>query len=447
MKSKNWDRGTDRRVLLPPFAAAGGRASLVIPPHQPPARHVLAVVAALCFLLPGASQAALAELEVLEYSRTSPGAPATQGYFYRNHPALVSESEDITPVGDGTGDVLAEYVYLYQDGERVNSERNRGPGVLGPLGPRHSYAKASGYADAGANTLGGYTNLGAFAYVVAGDEGSTAAAYTQAKIEFTFTVDAGESGAVAGDPVAGLRWEFATDGTLSVWGTTHPQVSASAAAANFHGMILRGPTGFCGPFDCPHGAYAASVDLQTAVSLRSRIPDAPGTPTGQVIRDSTWTARNNSTLFGGGTQIAHGGEYNVMLALADGEDDPLGAVVGFHTGGAPLNVDHIDFNATVGETLKLTADLTVAASLAGVGGADADLFGSFATRIFDPLGRGYDVHFMVAPIPVPAGAWLFGSGLLGLAGVACPRPKPQDTAKFRLTKTVLPDQEVQHFHG
>jgi hypothetical protein len=363
-------------------------------------------------LLPGTAHA-LAELEVTEYSRGSPGASATFGYFRLSDPDLVSHTETVTPVLDGTGDVMAGYTYLYRDGVRVNPGHFGGGAVISYPLPGHSYAKASGYADAGANTLGGYTNMGAFAYVLAGDHASTAAATTKTKIQFTFVIGAGSSGAAAGDPATGLRWEFGTDGDLSVWGTTYPQGTLASASGEFQGMILRGPTGLCGPllFDCQRNAYAASVDLSTSIAAQSRTPNSPGDLTGQVTRSRSWDARNNSTLWGGGTLITQGGVYNESVVLAHGENDPLGYVAGIHTGGFPLGLDFIDFDATVGETLKLTAELTAAASLDGVGGANADMFGSFSTRVFDPLGRGYDISFSMAPVPEPQAWGMMAVGL------------------------------------
>ncbi len=398
-------------------------------------RHRLASVAAAAWLWFPATAHPLAELEVTEYSRGSPGATATLGYFDLGDPDLVSDTEDITPVADGSGDVIAEYTYLYRDDARVNAGHLGAGGVIPAPLPGQSFAKASGYADAGASTLGGSTNMGAFAYVTAGEHASTAAAITNTTIEFTFVIGAGDSGATAGDPATGLRWEFDTDGDLSVWGITHPRTTSTSAAGTFHAMILRGPTGLCGPllFDCQRGAYAASVDLSTSLHAQSRTPTSPGDPTGQVTRNRTWVARNNSTLWGGGTLLSQGGEYNELVVLATGEDDLLSDVIGIHTGELPLGLDFIDFDATVGETLKLTADMTAAASLDGVGGADADLFGSFSTRVFDPLGRGYDITFSIAPVPEPGtGALLLaGLGTLGFAARrrrAAPGARPRPAA-------------------
>lgn len=376
----------------------------------------LAAMAAASLLLPGAVHA-FAELEVLEYSRRGPGSDVTYGYFDPTAADLISATEDRTPVGDGSDDIWTYFDYLYQDVDRVNQARIRGPAVgPDPVG-HHSFANASGYADAGANDLGNYNNLGGFAWVIAGDAGSTAVAYSSAKVEFSVLIGPGESGAVAGDPATDLRWEFDTEGSLSVGGLAYPNSTAAAAVQEFHAIILRGPTGMCGPFDCPHGAYAASVDLRTALDARSRTPGDPGDPTGQITRDRAWDARNNSTLFGGGTLIRHGAIYDELRVSTDDEGVYFSDVTLVDTGGSPLDLSFIEFDATVGETLTVEAELNVAASVEGFGDAKADMFGSFSTRIFDPLGRGYEITFSIAPVPEPQ-TWamlLPGLAVLGIA--------------------------------
>lgn len=394
---------------------------LARPAHR---RHVIAVVAWLAALLP-VSARAFATLEVDEWSRGSPGAAvAPHGYFKLDDPTLVSHSKTTVPVGDGTGDVMVEFDYRYSDGHRVNASHFGGGTLLPPLVPQHSFAKASGYADAGTNTLGGYRNLGAFAFVTAGELGSTAAALATASVDFTFVVGPGSSGAAVGAPASGLRWEFSTDGDLSVAGTSYPQSTLSAASGSFHGIVLRGAGATCGPFACPKGAYAASVDLSSSVYANTLVPGKEGDPTGEVRRDRTWRATDNSVLLAGGTVIKEGGEYGHQVLVAHGKDSSLNYVAGLHTGASPLGLDYIDFNATVGETLRLQVQMTAAASLDGVGWADADLFGSFTHRVFDPLGRGYDITFSVAPLPVPEpAAWgMFAAGLVVLWASGRRRP-------------------------
>lgn len=111
-----------------------------------------------------------------------------------------------------------------------------------------------------------------------------------------------------------------------------------------------------------------------------------------------------------------------------GDDDSVDHVSGVHTAGFPLNLGHIDFDATVGETLHLTTQLTAAASIDGIGSADADMFGSYSARIFDPLSRGYDITFSVEPLPVPelpvSAMFAAGLGALALVGARRHRDSP-----------------------
>lgn len=358
----------------------------------------------------------LAEVEVTEFSRESPGAAATHGYFVSESPALVSATEAETPVGDGSGDVLVTFTYLYRDPERVNPLRSGGVVVLPPPDPGHSFAQASGYADAGADELGGYTNLGASAFVLAGEHASTAAAVTDARIQVSLSIEAGVSGAAPGDPVSGLRWEFDTHGNLGVNGRAYPATTFSAASMDFHGILLRGPSGRCGVFACPRGALAAAVTLKTGLSAQSTPPGTPGDPTGRIDRNRSWSASDNRGAFQAGGVFKSGSDQDV-LALPVTENDSLLHGTRVDTAGSPLGLDAIDFDATVGETLSLTVQLTASSSLDGMGDADADLFGSFGMRVFDPLDRGYELVFSVAPVPEPgAQAWILG-GLLGAAGL------------------------------
>jgi hypothetical protein len=216
------------------------------------------LAAAVWLMLPGtASAVSLAELEVTEYSRNSPGASVTFGYFNANDPDRVTSGTTVTPTTDGSGDVFTKYFNRYRDSQRVNAGRMSGIAILGTPAPGHSYAKAFGYADAGVNTQGGYTNMGGYARALAGEHPSTAYALTTTEIQLTWVVGPGASGAAVGDPVTNLRWEFGTDGLLSVRGTTWPEATSSYANVDFGGTIYRGHGGLCGVFDCPTNTPAA----------------------------------------------------------------------------------------------------------------------------------------------------------------------------------------------
>lgn len=374
----------------------------------------LNLLAAVVWLtLPGTvSAGSLAELEVTEYSRSAPGASATFGYFY-DDPDRVTSTTTVTPTTDGSGDVFTKYFNRYRDSQRVNAGRSSGIAILGTPTAAHSYAKAFGYADAGVDLLGGYTNMGGYARALAGAHPSTAYARTTTEILFTWVVGPGASGAAVGDPVTGLRWEFGTDGFLSVRGTTWPESTASYADVDFHATIYRGSGGLCGVFDCPTNTPAADFNYGASLDAQSQAPALPDNYTGRVWRYRDWDASSNTGdggSWGDGPSWGEQGAW-VLAEASHSEGAVISRVMGVDT---REDLDYIDFEATVGETLKLTATLDVWASVGGVGEAQADFWETFATRIYDPAGRGYNLSFAVAPVPIPEPA----NWLLWLAGVA-----------------------------
>lgn len=85
----------------------------------------------------------------------------------------------------------------------------------------------------------------------------------------------------------------------------------------------------------------------------------------------------------------------------------------------------IDFQTSVGNTLSLRGLLETWSD--GInGGSDAvilsassDFLNTFNADISDPYGTGVDLVYELAPaVPVPPAVWLFGSGLIGLIGIA-----------------------------
>jgi len=364
------------------------------------------LAAAVWLILPGAASAvSLAELEVTEYSRSSPGASATFGYFNANDPDLVTSGKTVTPTTDGSGDVFTKYFNRYRDSQRVNTGRQSGIPIVGSPAPGHSYARAFGYADAGVNTQGGYTNMGGYARALAGAYPSTAYALTATEIQFTWVVGAGASGAAVGDPVTGLRWDFGTDGFLSARGTTWPETTYSYADVDFKGYITRGAGGVCNGFPCPTNTRAAEFNFYAALQAASQTPALPDNFTGTVQRYRDWDARSNA--------VGSWGEPGAWV-LAEASHTESAAISGVMGVDTRDYLHSIDFDATVGETLKLTATLDVWAGVEGVGEAEADFWETFSTRIFDPAGRGYNLSFAVAPVPIPEPT----NWLLWLAGVA-----------------------------
>jgi hypothetical protein len=365
-------------------------------------------------LLGSASAVSLAELEVTEYSRGSPGASATFGYFY-NNPDRVTSAKTVTPTTDGSGDVYTRYFNRYRNDARVNAGRLSGVALMGSPAPGHSYAKAFGYADAGVDLLGGYTNMGGYARALAGAHPSSAYARTTTEIQFTWVVGPGESGAAVGDLITGLRWEFGAHGFLGVAGTTWRESTNSYADMDFHSDIRRGSGGLCGPVACPNNTPAAEFDAYAGLQALSQAPAQPDLYTGTVQRYLSWQAASNTGdggAWGNGPSWGEQGAW-VLAEASRTENAAISRTIGVDTGD---HLDHIDFDATVGETLRLTATLDLLASVDGVGEAEADFWDTFSTRIFDPAARGYALSFAVAPVPIPEPAtwllWLAGAAML-----------------------------------
>jgi hypothetical protein len=368
-----------------------------------------ALLPALLLALPAIPSRAFdgAEVELFGDSKSRTGASANFG-FPADSPDLVTNGDSETPLGPHGDHEDAEFVRdrLYRNGERVNASHSFGGSgtARGSIEAGHSISVSTGYADAGSNALGGFAE----AYV--GSLGpANATGISLMRIEKRITIAAGASGLAAGELVTGLRWVFDGDGILEVGGRSYPNDSAASASVDFDVLMLRGPTGTCGPFDCQQGALAVSLDLLTSLAITDVTPAQPGAPTARLTRDDTWTASNNTGNFKAGGVFASGTtEVELGLPVTQ-EDVSVGGTEGVDTGADPLFLDFIEFEANVGETLKLTMDLGVYANVGGLGHSDSDFFGSFDGHVEDPLARGLD---FVSSVPEP------GAGAAGSLAVA-----------------------------
>ena len=359
-----------------------------------------------------------AEVELYGYSISRAGAPANYG-FPVDAPGLVTNNDSETLLGlhGDHDDAAFTRDRLYADGERVNTSRSfggLGP-VRGTIEAGHSISVTTGYADAGSNELGGWAEADA------GSQGpaSSGAGTSSMRIEKRITIQAGDSGLADGDLVTGLRWVIDGHGILEVGGRSYPNHSAASASVGFDILMLRGPTGTCGAFDCPHGALAIALDLTTSLAVSDVTPVQPGDPTARLIRHDTWTVSNN--IGGFAAHILDSGTTEVELGLpVTQEDVSVGRSEGVDTGADPLFLDWIDFEANVGETLKLTMSLDVYASLAGWGHAESDFFGSFDGHVEDPLARGLVFESSV-PEPGAGGAGALAVALLALGRIRAAR--------------------------
>lgn len=349
-----------------------------------------------------------AEVELFGYSISRSGASANFGFPLESPGLLENDDSELALGIHGDHDDTA-YTRnrLYGGDERVNATHDFGSdAVRGSIEAGHSISVTTGYADAGSDVLGG------FAETHAGSLGptSTGAAVTTARIEKRITVSPGDSGLAEGTLVTGLVWMLYGAGTVEVTGRTHPHDSASSAAATLDITVSRGPTGTCGAFDCGQGAIAVMAHSQTSLSFQDEAPALPAHRSGRMRRHDTWSAYNNvggtmSTLIDSDTT-----EFEPGLSITD-EDAQVGRVESVVLGEISPVLEAIEFEANVGETLRVEMELELAASVAGWGAGEADFFGTFAGHVEDPQGRGLVFETSV-PVPEP------GAGAAGSLAVA-----------------------------
>ena len=134
------------------------------------------------------------------------------------------------------------------------------------------------------------------------------------------------------------------------------------------------------------------------------------------IGDGTWSVASTNVFFGG-LWTAHSGTtsgtYSFDTVQAGSYTNVIvgAGQVGGHilfNWGANADIDVVNVWDVVGSSYTSTDVLEGAGGdgILGLGMIDGAFVGSSANFDF------------VAPIPVPAAVWLFGSGLLGLVGVA-----------------------------
>ena len=118
----------------------------------------------------------------------------------------------------------------------------------------------------------------------------------------------------------------------------------------------------------------------------------------------TWTAHSGTT-FGPGTysiDTIEGGIYNITVGAGQ-----VGGHILFNWG-ATANIDVVNVWDIGGPTTCAQAWCS----------SDIDGDGIRGIGMIDGAFPGFNANFDFTPVPIPAAVWLFGSGLLGLVGVA-----------------------------
>ena len=127
---------------------------------------------------------------------------------------------------------------------------------------------------------------------------------------------------------------------------------------------------------------------------------------------ANWTAHSGTT-FGPGTYSIDTIEGGVYTGIVVGAGQVGGHIL--FNWGATANIDVVNVWDVVGDVYTSTD---------GIAGNPANPDGIRGYGMIDGAFPNFNANFdFTAPVPVPAAVWLFGSGLVGLVGVARRRRK------------------------
>lgn len=327
------------------------------------------------------------------------------GYFNSSDPTLVSSRSLVFSSTFGHNGCQDEELHdenLYQDPVRVNRQRKPCQRCGLPLyqeepPPPHSEATASGFADAGRLSLGAYSEARPDSGILPHSLPTQAQSKADASFRNRFTVLPGDSGLPIGASVR-LRWLFRLHGDTEASGRTFPNRTATRAEVNFDARILR-ELEVCQPEDgdvfCFHPT-AAQFGLGARTQASDSDPSSPFTPgeTGSIFHRLDWNAQNN---------------LGVQLGAPVMERAVFRNPNHFMSRSFPVDSDSLvsslDFEATVGETLEIKANLWTIAILGGGAGSSSGgtfgstrnhFFGSFNSTIVDTENRGLQLVFEIA---------------------------------------------------
>lgn len=149
------------------------------------------------------------------------------------------------------------------------------------------------------------------------------------------------------------------------------------------------------------------------------------------FQGSTTLFLSNATINSFGTDlfVYYPGDFGALggggFCGIDGGSCEAGAEVLFSAAISDLTLNTQGFNVGDSTTLSIFSDATLLDNITITSDAAVDFTGfNGITRLLiedNSTGAGFSYNnfeFTASPVPLPAAAWLFGSGLLGLVGVA-----------------------------
>ena len=246
-------------------------------------------------------------------------------------------------------------------------------------------------------------------------------ARTQVGFVNNINVDSGSSGLSAGTPIT-LRVSLSLHGTLDtmVWhsgsgGDEGGNATADAQLRESSFFTIRDKTPSTG-----EGGSSSTIAVDFQPDAHLRLNGSWNVDTGWEYvfnQDWGWTLTNNL-----GDNQSDGVTQPMEIYNCDSFSSlcPSTRALNFDTGTLV-----IDFETSVGNTLAISglleswSDGINGGSDAVVLSANSDFYNTFNVNILDAYGTGVDLVYELAPpVPVPPAVWLFGSGLIGLIGIA-----------------------------
>lgn len=159
------------------------------------------------------------------------------------------------------------------------------------------------------------------------------------------------------------------------------------------------------------GTTLATIDIAPVISGTFNDDTGALNATIEIYRGGTFTLSGTGLIFDSNGILASNSQLNITFS------DPVGALqddtLGFMSGYVCCGRSDQDPNSFISTGNKNVMSLLGANFGGGTfNGSYDDAYGARLATF------GMDIRLNMAPVPIPAAVWLFGSGLLGLVGVA-----------------------------